>query len=211
MKKLILITILFTVIICVHTQEFSRTKVGFSIQDSNSKLLRFSKELNAQMYKNMSYRDINYSTEKVRKLSHEIIIIENLWNAAKDSVFLDLNSISVGYPLQFKDVLQKQIEVFSSSPKWQKYTFYRKNNDIPSWKIDHELIEGIMFENRIYGELDEVLNKFGYEIKGFSVEKIGYVTQKDIDKYDLNIDKEKYKDVPIPFMVWIMVEKITEK
>ena len=206
-----IITIILMSALSLVAQEFSRTSVDFSIRDRNKKSLRFNKELQSEIFTNFNFQDLNYETERLRELKEEIKVIEFLWNSGKDSVKIDLKSLTVGYPLQFKDILEKQIEVFSSSPKWQKYIFYKKNNDIPAWEIDHDLIEQIMYEGKVYSVLDELLVQFGYNIKGVSVEKIGYVTQKNIDKYGLKIDEEKYKDVPIPFIVWVMVEKIEEK
>jgi hypothetical protein len=166
--------------------------------------------LQSQIFSHFNYQDLNYGTEKVRELKEEIKIIEFLWNSGKDRINIDLKSASVGYPLQYKDILLKQIEVFRNDPKWQKYTVYRKNNKKPSWDIDHELIETIMLEGKVYSSLDDLLLKFGYKIKGFSVEKTGYVTQKYIDKYDLEYEESEIKDIPIPFIVWVSVEKIIQ-
>ena len=206
-----IIIILLTSVLILTAQEFSRGQVDFSIRDEYKKSLRFSKELQSNIFSNFNYQDLNYGTEKVRELKEEIKVIEFLWSSGKDSINIDLKSLTVGYPVQFKDILEKQIEVFNNSPKWQKYTVYRKNNNIPSWNIDHELIETIMLEGEVYKVLDELLVKFGYNIKGISVEKIGYVTQKNIDRYGLKYKANDIKDVPIPFIVWVIVEKITEK
>ncbi|MDA3886556.1 MAG: hypothetical protein PF638_13260 [Candidatus Delongbacteria bacterium] len=194
----------------VFSIAISKTSVDFSIENDDKKNLRFSKELQSQIFSHFNYQDLNYGTEKVRELKEEIKIIEFLWNSGKDSINIDLKSASVGYPLQYKDILLKQIEVFRNDPKWQKYTVYRKNNKKPSWDIDHELIETIMLEGKVYSSLDDLLLKFGYKIKGFSVEKTGYVTQKYIDKYDLEYEESEIKDIPIPFIVWVSVEKIIQ-
>jgi hypothetical protein len=211
MKRSIWIFILFVVIISAYAQEFSRTNVDFSIKNEAQKSLRFNKGSQTQIFTDIHYQDLNYGAKKVRELSKEIEIIETLWNAGKDSITIDLEYIDVGYPLLFKDLLEKQIEVFSNSPEWQKYLVYRKSNNVPSWSIDHDLINKIMYEGKIYNALDDLLIKFHYKIKSISVEKIGYATQKDMDKYGLKYEKKIYKDVPIPFMLWITVEKITEK
>jgi hypothetical protein len=194
----------------VFSIAISKTSVDFSIENDDKKNLRFRKELQSQIFSHFNYQDLNYGTEKVRELKEEIKIIEFLWNSGKDSINIDLKSASVGYPLQYKDILLKQIEVFRNDPKWQKYTVYRKNNKKPSWDIDHELIETIMLEGKVYSSLDDLLLKFGYKIKGFSVEKTGYVTQKYIDKYDLEYEESEIKDIPIPFIVWVSVEKIIQ-
>ena len=211
MKRLILIVILFIVVVGAYSQEFSRTSVDFSIQDPNNKSLRFDKGPQSNIFTEFHYQDLNYGVKKVRELKDEIKIIEMLWNAAKDSITINLEYVHVGYPLQYKDILEKQIEVFINSPEWKKHLVHREKNKTPSWSQDHDLIKKIMFEGKVYNALDDLLIKFGYKINGISVEKIGYASQKDMDKYGLKYDKKVYKDVPIPFMVWITVEKIAEK
>ena len=208
MKKLILIVIVFIIAMSSYSQEFSRANGDFSIQDSDNKLLRFDKGSQSNIFTEFNYQDLNYGIKNVRELKDEIKIIEMLWNAAKDSITIDLEYIHVGYPLLYKDILEKQIEVFNLSPEWQKHLVYRKKNKIPSWTQDHDLIARIMLEGKVYNVLDDLLIKFDYKIKKFSLEKIGYITQRDIDKYDLKYDKKVYKNVPIPFMVWTTVEKI---
>lgn len=207
MKNYIIIIIITSVLI-LNAQEFSRENGDFSIQSSDNKLLRFDQGSQSNIFTEFNYQDLNYGIKNVRELKDEIKVIEMLWNAAKDSITIDLEYIHVGYPLLYKDILEKQIEVFNLSPEWQKHLVYREKNKIPSWTQDHDLIARIMLEGKVYSILDDLLIKFGYKIKNFSLEKIGYVTQRDIDKYDLKYDKKIYKDIPIPFMVWTTVEKI---
>ncbi|MBN2789686.1 MAG: hypothetical protein JXR69_05825 [Candidatus Delongbacteria bacterium] len=211
MRKFYALFIFIILSLSLYAAQFIRGQVDFSIKDENNKNLRFSKELQMDIFTNFNYQDLNYGSEKVRELKEEIKVIEFLWNEGKDSINIDLKSVSVGYPSQYKDILLKQIEVFSNDPKWQKYTVYRKNNNKPSWDIDHELIETIMMEGNVYSSLDELLVKFGYKIKGFSIEKIGFATQKIIDKYGLKYKEKDIKDIPIPFIVWVQVEKIKQQ
>ncbi|NOR45107.1 MAG: hypothetical protein GQ534_05915 [Candidatus Delongbacteria bacterium] len=206
-----IIIILVTSVLILTAQEFSRGQVDFTIRDEYKKSLRFSKELQSQIFTEFNYQDLNYGSEKVRELKEEIKVIEFLWNVAKDSITIDLDYIHIGYPLLYKDILEKQIEVFNSSPEWQKHLVDREKKKTPSWSQDHDLIRKIMLEGKVYNALDDLLIKFGYKIKSISVEKIGYASQKDIDKHGLKYDKKVYKDVPVPFMVWITVEKIAEK
>ena len=141
---------------------------------------------------------MNYQfyTDKQVLLKDELVLINKLWAIAQDSIELGLTSLMLGYPLEYKDVLQHQIIAFRDSPAW---------NDALEEALfqNYELMRGIMKEKKVYYPLDSLLQTKGLVIKSFTTEKHGYVP---IDELKVLGFDEELK-IPVPFMVWIDVEK----
>lgn len=172
----------------------TRSVVDFTLvleSDSMSRSLAFYKNKDSSIFHHFNYQ---FQPEKEINLSAELEYIDKLWTAAKDSIEIDLTSIMVGYPLEYKDVLSNQIVAFRDSPEW--------NTNEDKLK-DYDLMRKIMMQNNVYRPLDSLLRLKGISIIGFSTEKHGFVPKEELEA--LGFDSEM--NVPVPFMVWINVKQ----
>lgn len=142
---------------------------------------------------------MNYfaNTRQSQPLSSEIQYIRSLWDSARQAIDIRLTSVSVGYPLQYTDVLKNHVTAFKRSPEWQAHV---KNK---GKTLDYPLIKSTMLAGHVYQPLEDLLKEYGYEITGFSTEKHGFVTKDQL----LDMGEAADEVIPVPFMVWIKVEK----
>ena len=140
------------------------------------------------------YRFMKYYTsgDSALSLSSEIEIIEQLYQIAKDSIKTNLNTVSVGYPLLFDDILKNQINAFINLLK------------IETTDMDYRQMRELMFKNDVYEPLNTWLKSKGYEITGLSTEKHGYGPQEEL----IRLGFTGRETIPVPFMVWLDVDRI---
>ncbi|MTI41057.1 hypothetical protein [Fulvivirga lutimaris] len=161
--------------------------------DTMSRSLAFYKHKDSSRYHHMNYQ---FYSEKEIWLKDELALVNELWSIAEDSIELNLKSLMLGYPLEYKDVLQNQIIAFRDNPEW---------NDINQEETfqNYKLMRDIMKTKSVYYPLDSLLETKGMAIQEFSTEKHGYVPREELKK--LGFD-ETLK-IPVPFMVWIGLKK----
>ncbi|MNY66180.1 hypothetical protein D3C86_2035610 [compost metagenome] len=62
----------------------------------------------------------------------------------------------------------------------------------------------VMLTGNVYKPFDSLLHRYGYRIVGYSTEKHGFISPKDLK----NNGFKGNEIIQVPFMVWINVEKI---
>ncbi len=124
--------------------------------------------------------------------------LSTIWAIVEMENKISLTHVSVGYPLEYTDVLINQIEAFKNSPQWQPHLYESK-----LW-LDYELIKATMLEADVYKPLNNFLKTKGFHISGFHLEKHGYVTKNKLEElgYDTNMM------IPVPFIVWIDIREL---
>lgn len=173
-----------------------RSAVDFTLvleSDSMSRSLAFYKNEDSTTYRHMNYQ---FYTDSEVLLKDELVLVNQLWSIAEDSIKLNLRSLMLGYPLEYKDVLQNQIIAFSESTEWKEVKDGELNEN-------YQLMRDIMKAQNVYYPLDSLLETKGLLIGEFSTEKHGYVPRDELKK--LGFD-ESLK-IPVPFMVWISVRQ----
>lgn len=185
-------------------QIIKKTAVDYAITTVTGRNIRFSKGLYDSIYSLLHFSISNSCDTCIYHLSEELLKIDNAWDMASDSIRIKLTSIFPGYPLNYKDVLQKQIIAFNLSNKWKSFL----NQEDRSYIAKNKLIKDIMLSGGVYDMLAPLLNKYGYRIKGYDIEKTGYLTQKSVDKFNIDFNIEKHARIPIPYIVWINIAPI---
>ena len=171
---------------------FDESPVDFTVSDSLGHSLTFHKHLDSAHYHFMRFRKPDESRQLLPLLS----VIASLWNAAAPRIDIRLSSINLGYPLIYDDVLTNHIQAFSTSEVWLNHLNSADN------KVDYAMVSEIMYRNNIF-PLYELLDDFGYEISGFSVEKVGFIQPDQLVGLGFNPSLT----IPVPYMVWIEVVK----
>lgn len=189
-------------------QRFERTAVSFTATDEDAAhryRLRFSRYPDTAVYRGMQFdfRPLAYlgPSLELPRLADCVPVIGRLWDAAAESIAIDLRWADVGYPSQFADVLRKQAEVFASSPDWKRQ-LQRKQ---PSH--DFRRLGPIMLEGRVYGCLDSLLAARGYAIVHIGTEKHGFLRPENLRRLYPKpaLKGMKLRDIPLPFIVTIGV------
>jgi hypothetical protein len=163
--------------------------------------LLFGKDKNSKIYNLAKYTVSDFSTNPAEKeLLNEIEIIQKLWNLAKDSIAIELNSFNIGYPASYIDVLKNHIIAFNSSEEWQEHI--QANGK----QLDYAAIKRIMLTGNVYKPLTIFFKKMAIPLQVFDTEKHGFVTKENLLKAGFTGNEI----VPMPFMVWITLERINE-
>ena len=164
----------------------------------SNKICGFSKKSDSSFYSNLfisQYLDVkNQKKHDLKTLINEFIIY---WNVAKKDSKIKLSSANIGYPLEYEDVLKRHIEGFLNSAEWIDYV---KHN---GKKPNYELTKSIMLNCDVYKPLNDFIKSKGFEIVDLSLEKLGYIDLESLKKlgFDDNVV------IPMPYMVWIKIEK----
>ena len=170
---------------------FDSSPVDFTISDTLGYFLTFYKHKDSLTFKYFRFR---IPDDTAIPFQSALPVLKKMWIKAEDSLSIDLKSLSIGYPLEYTDLIRRQIEVFSQSKKWNQHL------ETNGKKADYSLIKDIMFDDNVY-QLDSVINTFGYEMTGISIEKVGFVTPEKLIELGYN----ENLIIPMPFMVWIDV------
>lgn len=117
--------------------------------------------------------------------------VRTLWDSASHLTAIQLTGANIGYPLEYDDVLQRQIQAFKRSPEWQAHLNQHGK------QLNYELMRKIMIENHVYAPFEALLAEFGYAITGLSTEKHGFVPKEALKQ----MGEDTSTVVPIPFMV----------
>jgi hypothetical protein len=179
----------------------SKSEVDYSLKiekDSVHRILTFWKDKDSSIYSSVKYSisDFNnISSEK--KLIDEINTLNLLWDIAKDSIALNLNSFNIGYPLLYSDVLKNHIQAFIDSEDWQNHIKQNGKN------LNYEIIRKVMIEANAYKPLNKFLKTKNYYISGFETEKHGFVTKENLQKAGFSGSEI----IPMPFIIWAILEK----
>jgi len=169
---------------------FDQSLVAFTVSDSSGYNLTFNKNKDSTFYHYFRFR----KPEDVRSLGPMLPVLSRMWHEADRKIDIQLNSLSLGYPLEYDDVLTHQIQVFATSDRWQHHLKSHGKN------VDYRMVEEIMYTNNIF-PLDELLLDFGYQLIGFSVEKVGFIQPERL----IGLGFDESLIIPVPYMVWIQV------
>lgn len=167
--------------------------------DSIIRHLTFWKDKETGIYTGCKYSCTKFKVlSKPLLLSEELQYIEILWNIASDSINIELNRVFIGYPEEYSDIYLNQINAFYQSEKWQHHI------KINGKTLDYKIIHEVMMDFNVYKPLNDFLFERGYRITGFSTEKHGFATRESLKNYGFTGNEI----IPLPFMVWIKVERL---
>ena len=168
--------------------EFCESKREYTLfyeKDTIQRILSFRRNNDSILFDHINYQTTH--NQKI-KLSDEIKYIDGLWETIDYVIDVQLKSIMVGYPLEYKDVLINHIEALKE----------RGNFDINNY----DLLRSIMLSKHVYQPLETYLKSRGYQLTKISTEKHGYVPKDDLKELG-------YPDslkIPVPYMVWLEVK-----
>ena len=158
----------------------------------------FYKNSDSISYSGLSIRNY-YQSKNLDK--HDLATImeymDIYWMVVNRDSEINLQSVHIGYPLEYTDILMRHIDGFKNSTKWNEYV--SQNGKKPNYKLTAE----IMLELDVYKPLNDFLKTKGLEIVDMSLEKIGLVLPEILDKYGL----DNKTIIPMPHMVWIEIGK----
>jgi len=201
MKRNLLIPVFLLISFCSFSQVIiQKTEKDYTLKIDSDSIIRhltFWKDNDSTYYSGCKYSCTKFKTlTNPLHLSDEIQTMEMLWKSATDSIEINLNSIFIGYPSEYIDILTNHILAFTLSDEWQNHI--EKNGKT----LDYKLMQQIMLDYNVYKPLNDFLLTKGYQIKGFSTEKHGFVTKEELIKLGYS-GKEI---IPLPFMVWISIK-----
>lgn len=214
MKSWILLFHLNIFTIIIFSQEFSREYGDFTIKYDDEKcfkLLSFSKHPDSSTYDYLKFDSYYHNYDDINNLTDQIPFIKKYWKIAEDSISINLTGMMIGYPLVYKDLLLEHINIFIDNEKWLNYySDYKAKLKEEYIQLNYKLIKELMNQNNSYNLISPLLKELGYSITEISIEKVGFITDKDIEKYNLQnlYPKEKLSTVPVPFIVYLKIEKI---
>ncbi|MEM6524106.1 MAG: hypothetical protein AAF693_09950 [Bacteroidota bacterium] len=177
-----------------HHFDFDRSYGDFTIREdftSGYRLLRFSSPDSLGVFTHIK---LTVSNNSVIFLTTELNELDKLWNAVTDSIYINLKSVSVGYPLNYEDILKNQIEAFKSDSSWRS---------LEDDGINYTQLRSTMINKGVYSPLIEWLASKRYKIMALSTEKHGIVPDVDLKRLGYTGSEE----IPLPFMVWFQVER----
>ncbi|HAN17350.1 MAG: hypothetical protein A2X13_00705 [Bacteroidetes bacterium GWC2_33_15] len=201
MNRFVLLFILFVTHHFLYSQAIiQKTDTDYTLKIESDSIIRhltFWKEKDSAGYYGFKYSYTKF-TPLVQPiyLKNEIKTIEFLWNRATDSIQINLNTIFIGYPEEYHDILINHIQAFNSSAEWQNHL--KKHGK----KLDYKLIHKIMLDYNVYKPLNDFLLTRGYEISEYTTEKHGFITKETLIKAGFSGSEI----IPMPFMVWISIK-----
>ncbi|MRR09473.1 hypothetical protein EG831_05245 [bacterium] len=209
MRYVLIAACLAALVQVAPAQTHSSTNVSYAVCDSDlfyEYRLTFWKDKDSLVHRGMQFRvrPLDPGQWKAKpRLADCVPAIGRLWDAAAESVAIDLRFVDVGYPAQFPDVLRRQIAAFAASPEWKQQLKRKK----PSH--DFRALAPIMAAGNVYGALDPLLQVRGYRAIGISTEKHGYLRKEDVAGLDPrpSLGGLRLRDVPLPFIVTIGVAR----
>lgn len=182
----------------IYIKEDSK-RVSYNLKGDLSNIqCEFYKKPDSTSYLSLSIRNY-YQSENSKK--HDLTTIleytDIYWiDIIRDSK-INLQTVQVGYPSEYRDVLMRHINGFKNSSKWNEYV--NRNGKKPNY----ELTTQIMLELDVYKPLNDFLKTKGFEIIDMSLEKIGLVLPELLDEYGL----DNKAIIPMPHMVWFKIGK----
>ncbi len=178
-----------------------KSEVDYSLKiekDSIYRILTFWKDKDSTNYSSVKYSISDFNNiSSPKKLIDKINTINQLWNIAKDSIALNLNSFNIGYPLLYSDVLKNHIQAFIDSEDWQKHV--KQNGKT----LNYEIIKKVILEANVYKPLNSFLRTKNYHISEFETEKHGFVTKENLQ----NAGFSSSEIIPMPFIVRIVLNQ----
>lgn len=154
-----------------------------------------------------SYDDLSFRTEpyvygsQKRRLADELPYYDTLLRAALQTVSLDsVKYLDVGGPLAWRDILEKQTEVFSRHPVWKK-----KNVKTTPEQFAYKFTDSFMVEGHVYQIAEDWLAPYGWRISGMQCSKIGYFGPKLLKKE--GIEYTGGPMIPVPYEFGIDLRK----
>ena len=176
----------------VLSYSFDESPVDYTVSDSLGFSLAFHKHLDSTRYHFLRF----HKPDSIRQLIPLLPTLAGMWHEATPKIDIQLTSINIGYPLEYDDVLTNHIKAFSTTDQWV-------DDEGTHERIDYRKVAQVMYANNVF-PLDELLTDFGYEITGFSIEKVGFVQPEKLTELGF----EETLTIPVPFMVWIEVDEI---
>lgn len=187
--KLLLLTLLFLSApgnaadaqVAEHKDEYSHTFSYTPPGDTVRRLLRFHMARNvATGTTGYNYNYLIFDSEPHgsamprRRLADEIPHYDTLLRAALRVMPADsFRHLDLAAPDGWSDVLQRQVEVFSTHPVWKKKNI-RSTPEHHAYSLTRE----IMLEGHVYAPVEAWLAAYGYGIAEFHCSKIGYLGPK---------------------------------
>jgi len=192
---------LITIIMCISlnsqitvTENDREYSLKYDIDSASYRVLRFSKEFEDSLF---TY--LNYSrSKKADGFEKEVMILDTLFGKSVGKIALDLRSASIGYPLEFDDIMPKYIKTFIDSRQWSDHI------KVKGRELDYKLMRKVILEGGAFESFLSLLKKYGYEVKEISTEKHGFVLKEDLIKYGFQGDEI----IPVPFMLYWKLKKI---
>lgn len=173
--------------------------ISFRIKGDLSNIqCKFYKNPDSMYYSGLAVKKY-YKKENSKKhdLTTIVSLFEIYWEVVNRDTKINLQSVHVGYPLEYTDVLMRHIDGFKNSTKWNEYV--SKNGKKPNY----ELTAQIMHELDVYKPLNDFLKSKGLKIVDMSLEKIGFVRPELLEECGL----DNKTIIPMPHMVWIKIGK----
>lgn len=178
----------------------SESQVDYSVKLEENNIIRiltFWNDKDSTIYHSIKYSSSDFNqAQSEKKLADEIRYLNQLWKIAEDSIQYSLQSLNIGYPLLYSDILKNHINAFLNSKEWQHHI--EQNGK----KLDYKIIKKVMVKNNVYQPLNAFLEAKGYTITGFSTEKHGFVTKENLQKAGFSGNEI----IPMPYIVWIQLD-----
>jgi hypothetical protein len=180
------------------TLDKSADELSLKLTDKeNYSVLTFRKSSGDSVFTFLKYS----KSRKMESLASECRTIDSLWviaeKAEKDAK-IELSSASIGYPLEYPDIMPDYIQAFLDSEEWQTHATV-KGKEL-NYAVMHDIIRG----STIFSGLVDLMYLHGYYISGISSEKHGFVTKDDLIRYGFKGDEI----IPMPFMLYWKVERV---
>lgn len=214
--RYILSIFLFISVLFIQAQTISKTDFTYDINQTVNGVdyYYYFNKGKKDTFINLKIMSFNINSP-TKKLCDEASMLVPFYTLASKEIKIDIWNMNVDYPLQYEDVLAKQIDVFINDTTWQNY--YKKyKSDIKNnyTNLDYKLIATIMKDRKVYECLETELNKLNYSIGSFGLEKIGFLDIKYFPKMKAKLLKtypyteQQLKTVPIPYMVYLGINKL---
>jgi hypothetical protein len=197
MKYLIFIAFLFTANLFSATITIAETEREYSLKYSDEasyRLLRFNRGVEDSLF---SYFNFSRSGKSLTFVN-EMAVLDTLFGIAAKKIEIGLKSASVGYPLEYPDIMPDYIQAFLDSEEWQTHATVEGKE--LNYAVMHDIIRG----STIFSGLVDLMYLHGYYISGISSEKHGFVTKDDLIRYGFKGDEI----IPMPFMLYWKVERV---
>jgi len=192
---------LTTIILCISlnsqitvTESDREYSLKYDTDSASYRVLRFSKGFEDSLFTYLNYSRSN----KTDGFEKEMTILDTLFGKSIGKIDLDLISASIGYPLEFDDVMPKYIKTFLDSKQWSDHIKAKGR------ELDYKLMRKVILECGVFESFLSLLKKYGYDVKELSTEKHGFVLKEDLIKYGFQGDEI----IPVPFMMYWSLEKI---
>lgn len=139
-------------------------------------------------------------------LSTYIKQIDTCWGYAEKLGPINIKNLGLLPPQHYPDILRNHVTAFNSHNVWRNDTL---NNKIENKKTlmrgkTYKLTRDIMLKHNVYKPINDYLNKKGFYISRFSLEKMSEISENK--QRDMSI--KNIMLVPTPMAINIYVEKL---